>query len=147
MKKSLRLVIVRFQLIPAPAKTPFFPCHVSPNVAFTGEFRSVTDGGDDAVRRRQRSTGGRQRHRVAQIALAVQFRGEPQALARRHPGADAPAEPVGQIDAVRVAADDEAAVAGHLDALVDFLADDRVEGEIRLAGADARVVVLGRSAA
>ena len=31
----------RFQLIPAPANTPLAPCHVSPNVAFTGEVSSV----------------------------------------------------------------------------------------------------------
>jgi len=35
----------RFHPIPAPANTPFFPCHVNPNVAFTGEVRSVVVGG------------------------------------------------------------------------------------------------------
>ena len=45
--------------------------------------------------------------------------------------------PFGQLDVVGVAADDEAAEAGELDALVDFLADDRVEREVRLARAGA----------
>ena len=34
----------RFQLIPAPAKKPLRAWNVNPNVAFTGEVRSVTSG-------------------------------------------------------------------------------------------------------
>src|SRR5882672_6505739 len=43
--KLVRPFMCRFQPIPAPANTPFFPCHVSPNVALTGEVRSVVVGG------------------------------------------------------------------------------------------------------
>ncbi len=50
-----------------------------------------------------------------------------------HRRAEAPAQPVGQIDVVGIAAEDEAAVARHLDPLVDFLADDPVDREVRLA--------------
>src|SRR4051794_14206692 len=45
LKKLSRLSMCSFQLIPAPANTPFLPCHVKPKVALTGEFRSVTSGG------------------------------------------------------------------------------------------------------
>ena len=54
---------------------------------------------------------------VVELPLAVQFGGQPQAPARREARAEAPAQSVRQIDVVRIAADDEAAEAGELDAL------------------------------
>ena len=35
----------KFQLIPPPTNTPLLPCHVNPNVAFTGDFSSEVTGG------------------------------------------------------------------------------------------------------
>src|SRR5204863_9954322 len=49
-------------------------------------------------------------------------------------------ESTGRPDFAGAAADDEAAVAGGLDALVEFLADDGVEREVDLAGARAVLV-------
>src|SRR6478609_11492606 len=43
--RLLRLSMFRFQPIPPPTNTPFFPIHVNPNVALTGEVRSVVVGG------------------------------------------------------------------------------------------------------
>ena len=40
----------------------------------------------------------------------------------------------GAVEVVRIAAHDEAAEAGHFDALVDFLAHDEIQREVRFAG-------------
>src|SRR5688500_2489029 len=71
----------------------------------------------------------------------MQFGGEPQVAPRRHAEADAPAQAVRQLDSVRLAADDETAESGQLDALVDLLAEDRIERKVRLAGSDSFLVV------
>jgi len=81
------------------------------------------------------------RHRVVEVRLSVQFSGEPERPSRRKAGADSPAESVGQTDVVGIAAEDDAAVPGKLDALVDLLTGDGVDAEIQLSGADAFLVV------
>src|SRR5580765_445664 len=63
--------------------------------------------------------------------------------ARRHARADAPPESVRQVEVVRITAEHCAAVAGELDTLIEFLAQNQVEGEVRLPSADALVVILG----
>ena len=50
-----------------------------------------------------------------------------QVAARREAGPHAPAQPVAQFDAVRVAPENDAAETGELDALVDLLAGNRVQ--------------------
>src|SRR4029079_13517430 len=67
-----------------------------------------------------------------------------QRLARWHAGADAPPEAAGGLHLAWLLPGDEAGIAGPLDALVDLLAEDRVEGEVGLAGAGAAVFVADR---
>src|SRR4030095_3896658 len=54
-----------------------------------------------------------------------------------------PPHPVGRIECVRRPPDNEAAEARDLDPLVHFLAHDRVDREVHLAGADPFVLGLG----
>ena len=96
----------RFQLIPAPANTPLLPLPRQPE-------RRIDRRGQLGRERRQaavlpRSSACVSVTRVAQVALAVQFRREAAgSCATARPSADAPAQPVAQIDAVRIAAHDE----------------------------------------
>ena len=116
----------RFQLIPAPAKTPFVPCHVNPNDALSGDRMLLVAG-----RRRLPSSamiGVVTHDRVVRYRFAVQFRGEAAgscatASRRRCPSGSRCSDPTPS----GIAADDEPGEAGELDALVHFLAHDRVE--------------------
>ena len=113
--------IPKRQFAPAPAKKPPLPCHVSPT-------RKMRRGVRGRYERRKRAVladeprGAAVGH-IVELRLAVQFGGEAQALPRREPGADAPAEAVRQIHVVGIAPEDDSAEAGQLDALVDFFAE------------------------
>ena len=72
----------------------------------------------------------------------VQLVGEAEAPPRRHAHAEAPPEPIREFHVVGLAPDDEPAKSGKLDALVDLLAEDRVDGEIRFTGPNGFIVVV-----
>ena len=72
----------------------------------------------------------------------MQFGGETQIASRREPRTEAPSEPVRQLHVVGAPAEHEPTVSRELDPLIHFLAEDRVEREIELPGADAFLIVL-----
>ena len=77
--------------------------------------------------------------------MAVQLGVQPHDVARRERQAAAPPQRAGrQIEAVGAAAPFVPGEARHLDQLRRFLADDRVERDIRFPGADAGVLLSSR---
>ena len=89
--------------------------------------------------------GSRDRDHILGRNQTVQLARDAQHVARRKRDASAPAKRAGwRVDAVGAATKLVAAESRDLDELRRFLADDEIEGHIRLAGADSRVLVARR---